>query len=81
MVCRYVGAVNLHAPAADAPAIPRKSGGAFGIPEYMPPIRRQDYQSKPSCAGGRRSSHPMKVVAAYLASLNTCRLSGGRLSE
>ena len=49
MVCRYVGAVNLHAPAADAPAIPRKSGGAFGIPELTPPIRRQDFQSKPPC--------------------------------
>ena len=38
--------INHHAPAADAPAIPQKSGGAFGIPEYMPPIRRQDFQRK-----------------------------------
>ena len=53
MVCRYVGAVNLHAPAADAPAIPRKSGGAFGIPELTPPIRRQDFQSKPYLISGR----------------------------
>ena len=33
--------VNHHAPAADVPAIPQKSGGAFGIPELTPPIRRQ----------------------------------------
>ena len=51
--CRLFGGrtfkVNHHAPAADAPAIPQKSGGAFGIPEYMPPNRRQDFQSKPPC--------------------------------
>ena len=34
--------VNPYAPAADAPAIPQKSGGAFGIPELTPPNRRQD---------------------------------------
>ena len=43
--CRLIGGrtirVNPHAPAADAPAIPQKSGGAFGIPELTPPIRRQ----------------------------------------
>ena len=33
--------INHHAPAADAPAIPQKSGGAFGIPELRPPIRRR----------------------------------------
>ena len=43
--CRLSGCrtfkVNLHAPAGSAPAIPQKSGGAFGIPELTPPIRRQ----------------------------------------
>ena len=43
--CRLIGGrtfkVNPHAPAVDAPAIPQKSGGAFGIPELTPPIRRQ----------------------------------------
>ncbi|MCC8294841.1 hypothetical protein, partial [Staphylococcus pseudintermedius] len=38
--------VNHHAPATYAPVIPQKSGGAFGIPEYMPPIRRHDFQGK-----------------------------------
>ena len=38
--------VNHHAPAGDALAIPQKCGGAFGIPELMPPNRRQDFQSK-----------------------------------
>ncbi len=28
------------------------------------------FQSKPSCAGGRRTSHPRKSVAAHWASLN-----------
>ena len=37
--------ISHHAPAADAPAITQKSGGAFGIPELTPPIRRQDFQS------------------------------------
>ena len=63
--CRLFGGrtirVNPHAPAGGAPAIPQKSGGAFGIPEYMPPIRRKDYQSKPSCAGGRHTSRPIKI--------------------
>ena len=48
--CRLFGGrtfkVNHHAPAADAPAIPQKCGGAFGIPELTPPIRRQDFQRK-----------------------------------
>ena len=43
--CRLFGGrtfkVNHHAPAADAPAIPQKSGGALGIPELTPPNRRQ----------------------------------------
>ena len=48
--CRLIGGrtfkVNHHAPAGGVPAIPQKSGGAFGIPEYMPPNRRQDFQGK-----------------------------------
>ena len=43
--CRLFGGrtfkVNHHAPAADAPAIPQKCGGALGIPELTPPNRRQ----------------------------------------
>ena len=38
---RWILERNHHAPAADVPAIPQKSGGAFGIPELTPPIRRQ----------------------------------------
>ncbi len=43
--CRLFGGrtfkVNHHAPAGGAPAIPQKCGGALGIPELTPPIRRQ----------------------------------------
>ena len=38
--------VNHHAPAGGAPAIPQKSGGAFGIPELTPPNRRQAIRVK-----------------------------------
>ena len=44
--------VNHHAPAAGTSVIPQKSGGAFGIPECMPPIRRQDFQSNPQVPAG-----------------------------
>ena len=44
MVLLTVGWLNPHVPAADAPAIPQKSGGAFGIPELMPPVRRRTFK-------------------------------------
>ena len=45
MVLLTVGWLNPHVPAADA-AIPQKSGGAFGIPELMPPVRRRTFKVK-----------------------------------
>ena len=38
--------VSHHAPAGSPPALPYRCGGAFGIPERMPPVRRQDFQRK-----------------------------------
>ena len=40
--------VNLHAPGCGRTTTHESPTGAFGIPEFMPPIRRRDFQSKRS---------------------------------
>ena len=37
---------NLHAPGSGRTTTQKSLAGALGIPEHMPPIRRQDFQSK-----------------------------------
>ena len=63
--CRLFGGrtfkVNPHAPAADAPAIPQKSGGAFGIPELTPPIRRQTIRVRQRKRRCRSPAAPKKT--------------------
>ena len=79
--CETIGfQSNHHAPAADAPAIPRKSGSAFGIPELTPPNRRQDYQSKDNFTKSQRLKQPLAFLrqdrAAVLPEDNGNLISG-----
>ena len=57
--------VNTHAPAGGAPAILQKSGGAFGIPELRPPIRRQMIRENLHAPAADAPAVPQKSGGAF----------------
>ena len=48
---------NLHAPGGGRATIHESPGGAFGIPECMPPIRRRTYKVNLHAPGGGRTTN------------------------